>query len=111
MAESLETLAQHYQPGTFTSSTGSLNYRLLHPADSDTPAALVVFLHGAGERGSDNRQHLAHGAPGFLAPAIRDHHPTFVVAPQCPSGQWWAERNLDLVMELIENLCSTHAID
>lgn len=111
MPESLETLAQSYQSGTLNSPTGSLNYRLLHPADSATPAALVIFLHGAGERGSDNLQHLTHGAPAFLNPAIRTKHPAYVVAPQCPYGQWWSGRNLELVMELIDTLCAEHPID
>ena len=43
---------------------------------------LMLFLHGAGERGDDNRKQLIHGLNEFAADEIRKKHPAFVVAPQ-----------------------------
>lgn len=60
------------------------------PADYD-PARkypLIVFLHGAGERGDDGLRQTEVG----IGPAIRknpDRFPCLVFIPQCPSGKWW----------------------
>jgi predicted peptidase len=53
----------------------------------DTTYPLILFLHGRGERGTDNRQHLVHGGDLFASPAFRTRHPVFVVVPQCPAGK------------------------
>ena len=51
---------------------------------------LVLFLHGAGEAGSDNREQLIY-LPTWLASAEnRRQYPAFVVAPQCPTGMQWS---------------------
>ena len=53
-----------YQKETFISSRGdTLPYRLLRPETMKTGEKypLVLFLHGAGERGSDNERQLMHG--------------------------------------------------
>jgi predicted peptidase len=70
---------------------GELPYRLLKPKNYDpaTKVPLVLFLHGAGERGRDNRAQLVHGMNDFASDEIMEKYPSFVVAPQCPSdGQW-----------------------
>lgn len=66
-------------------------YRLLKPAKiaEGTKYPLVIFLHGAGERGSDNDKQLAHGVPQFVA--NHDRYPCFLIAPQCPDGKKWVE--------------------
>ena len=54
---------------------------------------VILFLHGAGERGNDN---LAQTKVG-LGPAIiklRDSFPFVVVMPQCPRGRWWPEADM-----------------
>jgi predicted peptidase len=68
-----------------------LPYRLLKPAtvERDKKYPLVIFLHGAGERGSDNEKQLVHGVPQFVA--NRDKYPCFLIAPQCPEGKKWVE--------------------
>jgi predicted peptidase len=78
---------------TFSSNKGSINYRLLEPKDRD-PAKqypLVVFLHGAGERGDDNQAQLVHGVREFHK--RQAEYPCFLIAPQCPTGKRWVERN------------------
>lgn len=66
----------------------SLPYRLLTPkAEPDQRYPLVLFLHGAGERGADNRNQLTHGVRPLLD--IQERFPCFVAFPQCPEGRQW----------------------
>jgi predicted peptidase len=70
-----------------------LPYRLARPpvVEAGTQYPLVVFLHGAGERGTDNERQLTHGVPQFLTTENRAKYPCFLIAPQCPAGQRWVE--------------------
>jgi predicted peptidase len=54
---------------------------------------LVLFLHGAGERGSDNEKQLFHGSQMWLNPVNRENYPAFVLFPQCPESGYWAYVN------------------
>lgn len=54
------------------------------PTDARLP--LILFLHGAGERGDDLERVRAQGLPQLL-PNVPE--PTFIVAPQCPASSWW----------------------
>src|SRR5262245_55313715 len=78
---------------TFTDGDKSLPYRLLKPdgADAKGPFPLVLFLHGAGERGDDNDAQLRHGVAEFARPEHRKQYPCFLAAPQCPARQSWAD--------------------
>jgi predicted peptidase len=79
---------------TFTDGKGkTLRYRLLKPDDYDAkkPYPLVLFLHGAGERGDDNDKQLIHGVPEFAKEANRKQYPCFLIAPQCPANARWVE--------------------
>ncbi|WP_246539138.1 carboxylesterase family protein [Litoribacter ruber] len=71
----------------------SLRYRILLPEGYDGSQAypLVVFLHGAGERGNDNEKQLTHGADLFLNEDNRKNHPAIVVFPQCPDDKYWID--------------------
>ena len=68
-------------------------YRLLGPAtiNEGEKYPLVLFLHGAGERGDDNRLQIKH-LPELLAQASnRARYPSFVIAPQCRADRLWVE--------------------
>ena len=83
-----------YAPRVFTNAAGkTLPYRLLTPANYDAAKKypLVLFFHGAGERGTDNKAQLLHGASLFTKPESRAQFPCFVLAPQCPNGQQWVD--------------------
>ncbi len=85
--------ADDYEARVFTAPDGgTLPYRLLTPKNYDKAQKypLVVFLHGAGERGDDNGAQLKHGAPLFAKPEVRERYPAFVFAPQCPKEQTWS---------------------
>ena len=71
----------------------TLLYRVLSPPkiEPGKKYPLVLFLHGAGERGSDNKAQLKWGVADFAK--NMDKHPCFLVVPQCPGGQKWCEVN------------------
>lgn len=70
----------------------TVKYRLLLPEDYDPLQSypLILFLHGAGERGNDNVTQLVHGAQLFLNPKVRKDYPAIVVFPQCPTNDFWS---------------------
>jgi predicted peptidase len=72
-------------------SGGELLYRKLPPAkiEEGQKYPLVLFLHGAGERGNNNEAQLVHGTKDFAKRQAT--YPAFVIAPQCPSGKKWVE--------------------
>ena len=49
---------------------------------------LILFLHGAGERGNDLSKVEVHGPPKLVAKEGRDF-PFVIVSPQCPADDWW----------------------
>ena len=89
-----------------------LRFRLMSPSNraSTQRQPLVIFLHGAGQRGSDNEQQL-FGLPEQLAKAEwRQRFACFVLAPQCPLNTSWQTYNEDLV-GLVRDLIRRHPID
>lgn len=78
---------------TFETSQGLLPYRMYVP-DSigpDEKLPLVLFLHGAGERGDDNEAQLTHGVRHFMNDSIRMQFRCIILAPQCPANARWVE--------------------
>src|SRR5690242_8020214 len=76
-----------FEARTYAAGDFSLPYRLLKPKNYD-PAKkypLVIFLHGAGERGDDNEKQLVHGMNDFASDEVMEKYPAFVMAPQCPA--------------------------
>ncbi|WP_145093547.1 carboxylesterase family protein [Rosistilla carotiformis] len=68
-----------------------LAYRLVSPAkiEPGTKYPLVLFLHGAGERGEDNARQLKYFPEQMAKDAQREKYPCFVLAAQCPAGKQW----------------------
>ncbi len=85
------------------SETRSISYRLMKPDQRAGPGPhpLVVFLHGAGERGSDNALQLTYLPRWMAADRHRREHPCYLLAVQCPEGQWWAPRADDGTMSAV----------
>src|SRR5882672_10284744 len=75
----------------------TLRYRILFPENYDKTKKypLVLFLHGAGERGRDNEKQLTHGAKLFLSSENRKNFPCIVVFPQCPAESFWSNVKID----------------
>lgn len=80
-----------FEARTFADGGYKLPYRLLRPKDYDAGKKypLVIFLHGAGERGSDNEKQLVHGMKDFASDDVMEKYPAFVMAPQCPAEEAW----------------------
>ena len=79
------------QPCVFTSNEGkTLNYcrRMMNPELPGDPAVLL-FLHGAGERGCDNDLQLVHGAAEVISWCERNKQKVLLLFPQCPENQQW----------------------
>lgn len=83
--------------------------RIFDPVRESLP--LIVFLHGAGERGSDIARVRVHGVAKLFA-ADPDYRGLRVVtlSPQCPDNMTWNQLALE-VMRLIERVCAEYNID
>lgn len=94
VASVLSVLAQDtFKRSQYVSERGdTLRYRFLTPERiaQDETYPLVIFLHGAGERGNDNESQLVHGGQMWLNPVVREEFPAFIMAPQCPTSGYWA---------------------
>ncbi|MBN2294444.1 MAG: prolyl oligopeptidase family serine peptidase [Pirellulales bacterium] len=117
-----------FQSHVYADKDGNnLPYRLLVPAGYDKakgPSPLLIFLHGAGERGADNRAQLIHGK-SFMRRAAAEYG-CIVLVPQCPRNMTWASRHwtetdhglvkepsqpMRLLLALIEKVQKQYRID
>ncbi len=82
-----------YVAKTYRSGDESLLYRIHVPeeAEDEEKLPLLIFFHGAGERGDDNQRQLFHGTADIMRIAGSKGVPLIVVAPQCPNGQQWVD--------------------
>lgn len=87
-----------------------LKYLLFLPQDYGQDRVkrwpMVLFLHGAGERGDDVWKVAAHGPPK----CVKDHpdFPFIVVSPQCPENQLWSN---DVLLGLLDEITRRYAVD
>lgn len=83
--------AEDFAARTHTAADGAtLPYRLFQPKAPAGKVPLVLFLHGAGERGSDNAIQLKHGARTFASVEAQEKFPCFIAVPQCPLEMTWS---------------------
>lgn len=126
-------LHQAYQSHVFKSALvdgATLPFRMLVPQtiERGEKYPLVLFLHGAGERGVDNQAQLVHGASEFLQADRRAKYPAFVIFPQCPQEKRWVESDwnlksgrgefplapsvsMRLALEMVDHLCHEFPVD
>ncbi len=102
-----------------------LLYRLILPENYDESKSypLILFLHGAGERGDDNTSQLKNAVQ-----RIADNAPNaIIVAPQCPQNNQWVDTpwekgsysteevaqsdELKLVMGMLEKVQKEYSVD
>ncbi len=87
---------------TFLASNGmQMPYRLYSPEDEhQEKIPLVIFLHGRGDRGTDNGSQIYKGTGLFMnemslvAPNMQAKYPSYVLAPQCSAktiNEEWAK--------------------
>ncbi|NLH41425.1 MAG: prolyl oligopeptidase family serine peptidase [Planctomycetes bacterium] len=76
--------------------------------DKDRKWPLMLFLHGAGERGNDVNKVKVHGPPKLIEQG--KDLPFIVVSPQCPAGSWWTEQ-IDALTALLDDVQARYAVD
>ena len=86
-----------------------LQYLLHRPAGMQSSSGrwpLLLFLHGAGERGNRIQSILRHGPPKIAT--LRPDFPFIVISPQCPAGETWEQQPLT---ELLDQVEATENVD
>lgn len=125
--ETIETIFEYH---TFEAEDGTkLPYRLYVPYEYDPQKEypVLIVLHGAGQRGTDNR-----GGVKYIVPQLFAHEDTpvaeaIVICPQCPEGNQWVDtpwgrgnysvdkvpisNELNAVMELLYEIEETYTTD
>lgn len=129
MSQTVHGQEEQFEAREYQNEAGDLlNYRFLIPEgyDPEKKYPLVLFLHGAGERGNDNQAQLKWGVTRFAEKEVMKKHPAFVIAPQVPEGETWAQLNwretgldtepeprlpLTLSLEVVDLIIETYPID
>ena len=105
-------------------------YRFVKPLNYEPQNAdlypLIIFLHGAGERGNDNVLQLTYIDTIFGKDWFRKKYPCFIIIPQCPLEKRWVEvdwklpehkqpteisEQLQMVLEIMEKEIKENKID
>jgi len=111
-----------------SSDGSSLPYRMFEPSPPLKSEAypLILFLHGSGERGSDNQKQLIHCSKEILTFSKIQSRDLYYLAPQCPEGQRWVDVDwsqpsmtmpqessspMKLVVELLKKTIAENPID
>ncbi len=94
-----------------------LPYRVFIPAGCEAPARcpVILFLHGAGERGSNNTSQLnnrANYAMELVDGANLTAEPMLMIAPQCPTGvDWGNTANQTFIADILEDVAEEFGYD
>ena len=88
----------------------NFNYLQYLPADYDSNKKypLVLFLHGAGERGDDLDLVARHGFMEHIGKGRE--YPFICIAPQCPKEKYWGCYTESL-LAFLDYICETLPID
>ena len=99
---------QHFQ--TRITRTAELDYLLFLPegykAGGTNRWPLMLFLHGAGERGTNIQKVAVHGPPKIVR-TMKDF-PFILVSPQCPEGRTWRDEEL---MALLDAMIAKYQVN
>ncbi|MCC6616672.1 MAG: dienelactone hydrolase family protein [Anaerolineae bacterium] len=89
-----------------------IGYLLFTPGSSEDTRRkqpLILFLHGAGERGSDPELLKRAGLPKIVADDP-DSFPYMMLAPQCPDNEWWVYDE-QLLLALLDHVILHYLAD
>jgi len=96
---------------TKAAASGRIAYLLYIPPDyakATEPWPLVLFLHGAGERGEDLEKVKKHGPPKLAARGKQ--WPFICVSPQCPAKSWWPKET-EALKTLLDDVAARYHVD
>ena len=85
-------------------------YRLYRSTAADkvtTALPLVIFLHGAGERGNDNCMQLKHCIKYFVDDTVTRRYPFLLMVPQCPNERRWVNTDWSLPEHTMDSVPTT----
>lgn len=110
----------------YTSEKGTTPYRLFIPDGGGKGKPVVLFMHGAGERGCDNELPLRAAIDVFVTSneVVRD---AIYIVPQCPKDEQWVKTpwnngnysvdtvpeswEIENVLKILENVISEYKAD
>lgn len=111
------TIAQSSMETGFLNRTvevsGTVHHYQVYVPSSYTPATrwpVILFLHGAGERGSDGLAQTQVGI-GTVLRFHSDRYPAIVVFPQVPNDSLWAGVPGQMAMEALDRTMKEFATD
>ena len=86
----------------------TIDYLLFLPQDYEKKDSwpLMLFLHGAGERGDDLELVKKHGPPKIVE--AKKDFPFILVSPQCKSRRWWEPFGLTA---LVDDVVAKYKVD
>lgn len=90
-----------------------IKYLLYIPEDyakAKKPWPVVLFLHGAGERGEDLEKVKVHGPPKLAGQGKA--MPFICVSPQCPEKSWWSgDDQVAALKALLDDVEARYRVD
>lgn len=79
----------------------NMNYKVFYP-DNFEDLPMIVYLHGAGERGTDSSHLFRHGIPKLISEGKEFN--AVILCPQCPAFNVW-----DNVVDRVKGIIDTVA--
>lgn len=96
------------EPGLFQHPNRTVHYRLFEPTVSTASSLpVVVFLHGAGEQGTNNTTQVSSHVSNLIDRIRGTQYPAYLIAPQTTGGSWDGQG----VRDLVEYVAQSHNID
>ena len=69
---------------------------------------MILFLHGAGERGDDLSKVKKHGPPKLVEK--QKDFSFIVLSPQCPEDDWWTDK-VEVLINLLDDIVAKYDVD
>jgi len=115
------------EPKSFIEKQDTLAYLLKRPNQiSNETYPLIIWLHGSGEKGRDNKKQYCNGLEILDKTLEQPSFQSYLCAPQCPQNTGWAYYDLKedthsfisqaplvqkQLIDLIQNLIKQYPID
>ena len=116
--ETIDIAPTEPQEITFESAQGTydgvtLPYRRAEiNVEADSPAALVIYLHGGSSKGSDNEAQIAEPGVDSIKNYLRDSGKNAIfLVPQCPADKSWGATMNAALKALIDEQVASGKVD
>jgi peroxiredoxin/poly(3-hydroxybutyrate) depolymerase len=109
--DAYEKLSINYSGGDYKDET--FGYRLLKPQNIEkgNKYPLILFLHGAGERGDENARQLIHFCRMMATAEYRKEYPCYILAPQCRKDKNWRGDQMNVAIAAFKKTIKENVID